>query len=115
MKNQKEKTLLSYLLNECKSSGYSVIDKKDILTAFDKRLNIDENELDSLINSLERQSYIKIKYEDDSVFCLCITQRDFEEKKERQKSPFSSFLLSLAGAFLGSFFATLIVKVIFNI
>ncbi len=116
MKNQQEKHLLSYLTRECKNSGYSVIDKKDVLSSFDKKIHVDEIELETLMSSLERQSFIKIKYEDENVYCLCVLKHEIEEKKESsKKSLFPSFLLSLAGAFLGSFFATLIVRLIFNI
>jgi hypothetical protein len=42
---------------------------------------MEENELDSMLTSLERQGYIKIKYEDDNVYCLSVLKELETETK----------------------------------
>jgi len=114
MKNR-EIQILRFLANECKSNEYNVIEKKDIVSFFDKKNIIDENEIDAMISALERKGYIKIKYDDDNVYCLCVIHNDVEEKKESKTALFPSFLFNLLSAFLGSFIATLLVRIVFNI
>ena len=114
MKNQKLKALLLFLTKECGLNKFSVIEKKDILASFDKHIYVDENELEGLVLTLERQGFIKIKYDDDNVFCLSVLREiEKETKKEReQKSLLPFFLLCLLGSFIGSLIATLISRLI---
>ena len=111
----REKDLLALLSKECKPNIYTVFEKKDISSSLDNN-TLDENEIDNLMLSLERQGFIKIKYEDDNVYCLSVLKREIEEKKESHKqAPFSYLLFCFFGGFFGSFFGTLIVRLIFNI
>jgi len=113
MKNEKEKTLFSILSKECKSGQFSVIEKKDLLFSLSKSFFVEEEDLDELIYSLERQNRIKIKYEDENVYCLSVTQIELPQQKREVSPSFKkSFLFCLLGSFLGglagSFFAILI-------
>ena len=113
MKNEKEKTLFSILSKECKSGQFSVIEKKDLLFSLSKSFFVEEEDLDELIYSLERQNRIKIKYEDENVYCLSVTQIELPQQKREVSPSFKkSFLFCLLGGFLGglagSFFAILI-------
>ena len=116
MNNQKLNSLLIFLTNECGLNKFTVIDKKDILSFFDKKIYIDENELESLVFTLERQGYIKIKYEDENVFCLSVLKESENAiKKEREKFfSFSFFILCFLASFIGSFISTIISALIFN-
>ena len=109
MQNQKQKILLSFLKKECGLNKFSIVEKKDILSIFEKRYYIDETELENLIISLERQGYIKIKYDDDSVYCLSVLKEfEIEEKKERKDFSYLSFLLIFVSSFLGGLLGSIL-------
>lgn len=115
MKNQKERELLNFLSKECELNKFSVIDKRDILSSFDKKLLIDEDELDSLMLSLERQAKVKIKYEDESVYCLCLLGKEIElDEKKEEKTPLLSryFIVSFFASMLGSLLGSLVIMLI---
>lgn len=114
MKNQKEKQLLSCLAKECKPNQFSVIEKKDILSSFPKSSQIDEEELDEIMLSLERQAHIKIKYEDDNVYCLCLIKDDIE-KREASPSFKNIFWFGLLGGFCGSLIGSFIAFLFLNL
>lgn len=114
MKNQKEKTLLSILSRECKPNQFSVVEKKDILFSFPKIMPIEEEELDGLVLSLERQGFVKIKYEDDSVYCVALLKKE-EEKREVSPSFKSLFFLALLGGMIGGFAGSFLSFLIFNL
>jgi hypothetical protein len=109
MQNQKIDVLLYFLKKECGLNKFSVVEKKDILSLYEKKYYIDESELENLMQSLERQGYIKIKYDDENVYCLAVL-KDFEirEKKERKANSFLSFLLVFLASFLGGFFGSIL-------
>ena len=116
MKNQKEKMLLTFLSNECGFNKFSVVEKKDMISCFTKSY-VDENELDSLVLSLERQGFVKIKYEDDDVYCISVLIRESEqEKKESPKnSPFKHNIVVFLSALIASFLGTIIAMLIFTL
>ena len=102
MKSQKESILLSYLAKECGLNKFNVLDKKDISACFEKKFYVDEIELEALMLSLERQGLIKIKYDDDNVFCLSVLGEPEEKKENPARTLFPFFLLSTLGGFIGS-------------
>ena len=113
MQNSKEKCLINYLCRECGFNKFTIVEKKDMLSCFDKHIYIDENELDNIIQSLERKGYIKIKYEDENVYCLSVLFNIEDEKKEKTAKTPSLFLLAFVGSFLGGLIGSLIINLIF--
>ena len=103
MKNQKESILLSFLQKECDYSKFKIVEKNDMLSAFGKKTYIDEENLDQAINSLERQGYIKVKYEDENVYCIILIKKEIEEKREKKSSLSLIYLLTAIASFLGGF------------
>jgi len=117
MKNQKERELLNYLSRECEINKFTVVEKRDILYSLEKEIK-DEEELDYLLLSLERQMKVKIKYEDDNVYCLSLLKKEIEvetEKREGRSPLFSNLLINLLASFLGSLLGSLIINLIFKI
>ena len=103
---------------ECRTSGYKVIDKADVISALPAKYRVDEEGLDHIITFLERSECIHVKYDDDNVYCLCIlplgnqlTEKESDNKKEKPKYAllivFAS-IFSLIGGFLGSIIAKFI-------
>lgn len=109
MLDLKSKLVLKILQKECKTSGYKVVDKADIIAALPSKFRMEEDGLDHIITFLERSECIHVKYDDERVYCLCVlplgnqlAEKEKEEKKERRKPSLLIFLLFLA-ALLGSF------------
>ena len=116
MKNEKEKLLFSILTKECQIGQFSVIEKKDIIFSLSKFFYIEEEELDELIACLERQGYLKIKYEDETVYCLCLIKKEIPQQKREVALSFKKFLIfCLLGAFLGGLIGSFCAFLIFNL
>ena len=113
MQNQKEKLLLSFLYRDCGLNKFTVVDKQDILSCFQKRNYIEEGDLDNLIQALERKGFIKIKYDDENVYCLSVLRECEEEKKEIKTKLPSLFFWVFLGSFLGGLLSSLVINLIF--
>lgn len=115
MLDQKSALILTILQKECHGTGYKVIDKSDILSSMPPKYRINEETLDHILTYLERKECIHIKYDDENVYCLCVTQKDNrlteqepEIKKEKPKMWLFAVLVmifSLIGGFLGALIA----------
>lgn len=118
----KSNLVLKILQKECKNGGYKIVDKADIISAMPAKYRVDEEGLDHIITYLERSECIHVKYDDDSVYCLCIlplgsqiTENDEKNKKNKPKnSIFLIFLcvFSFLSAFLGAIIGEIISKFI---
>jgi len=111
MKIKKESKLLSFLQEQCEFGKFQIVEKQDLLGIFDKNL-IDENDLENMLSSLERQGYLKVKYEDENVYCLSITRKDFEEKREQKTSLSLFYFLTFVASFLGGMIGAVIVSLL---
>ncbi len=102
-------------LNTISQNGeYKVIDKEELAGL----IKDDTNAIDNNIKELASLGYIDIKYEDESVVCLCTLTKARQEiqqsedkdylNKKIAKIMFCTCLLSATFAFLGAFLATMI-------
>ena len=98
----KSKLVLKILYKECNNGTYKIVESSDIISALPARYRVDSDGLDNILNYLERQDCISIKYDDDGVYCLCVLPQGFEicendskgnKKKERKHSFKTYFLL----------------------
>ena len=113
MLDTKSKLILKVLQRECKNGSYKIIDKNDVISSLPSKYRCDFDELDHILTYLERQDFISIKYDDDTVYCLCVLPMAAEvfenDSKKRKKGnlliPILSFVLSFLGAFLGAIVA----------
>ena len=118
MLDTKSSLVLKIIQKECKNGSYKVIDKNDIVFAMPLKFRCDFDELDHIMTYLERQDYISIKYDDDSVYCLCVLPASFEifekqaTKKKRKNYNILIPLLSLIFGFLGALLGSVISKFI---
>ena len=114
----KSNLVLKILQKECRSSGYKIVDKSDIISSLPAKYRVDEEGLDHIITFLERCECVHVKYDDDSVYCLCILPRGNQitesDEKNKNKQPklwlfviFSS-IFALIGGFLGGIISNFI-------
>lgn len=116
----KSKLVLKILIKECSNGSYKIIEASDIINSLPPRYRVDSEGLDNILNFLERQDYISIKYDDDGVYCLCVLPGGFEasetdNKKEKPRKKqgfpiliFLCLLFSFIGGFLGAYLASII-------
>lgn len=118
MLDLKSKLVLKILQKECKSGGYKIVEKADIISSLPTKYRMEDEALDHIITFLERSECIHIKYDDEKVYCLCIlpignqlAENELKEKKEHKFSIVKYvlfFFLLLMGSFLGSLLAKFI-------
>lgn len=112
----KSNLVLKILQKECRTSGYKVVDKADIISALPAKYRVDEEGLDHIITYLERSECIHIKYDDDNVYCLCILPlgnqlTEIENKNKKEKPKFALLIiLTLIFALIGGFLGALLAK-----
>lgn len=118
MLDLKSKLVLKILQKECKTSGYKIVDKADIISALPSKFRMDEDGLDHIITFLERSECIHVKYDDERVYCLCmlplgnqLTEKENEEKKDR-KRPLLLVLAVFVSSFIGGLLGAIISKFI---
>ena len=113
MKSKKENKLLTFLNKECQVGKFQIIEKQDMLSCFGANEYIDENELENRLSLLERQGYIKIKYEDENVYCISLLNQETEEKREQQKLSLSVlYIFTFVFAFLGGLIGAIITSLV---
>ena len=64
--------VLKILNKECPNGAYKIIDASDIISSMPSKYKIDSDSLAHILNYLERQDCISIKYDDDNVYCISV-------------------------------------------
>ncbi len=115
----KSKLVLKILIKECNNGTYKIVEASDIISSLPARYRVDSDGLENILNYLERQDCISIKYDDDGVYCLCVLPSGYEiveseTKKEKQKKRPSyllifvfSFIFAFLGGLIGAIVASL--------
>ncbi len=116
----KSKLVLKILIKECNNGTYKIVEASDIISSMPSRYRVDSDGLENILNHLERQDCISIKYDDDGVYCLCVLPVGYEvveseTKQEKQTNRFPYFLIcvlcfvfSFLGGFVGAIIAGLL-------
>lgn len=117
------KTILTYLVEECKEGSYRVIDAKELIATLPKKIKPDGVMVAHSMEYLEKGNYISIKYKDSEKYCVTPLPfaRQLLENESNQKQKTRKFItmgsmlyiLVFVFAFLGSFMAILFYGMIF--
>ncbi len=118
----KSKIVLKILNKECLNGAYKIVDASDIISAMPNKYKVDSEGLEHILNYLERQDCISIKYDDENIYCIAVLPYGYEicensNQKEASKNKrlplyvifFVIFLLSLIASFIGSLLSKLII------
>ena len=118
MLDTKSRLVLSILYQEAKNGNYKIFEIQDIIMSLPKRYRMDTQSVKNILNHLERQDIISIKYDDEDKFCLCVLPYGFEiienEKpskityKEKKQTSTINYPLFAIICFLSSFLAVLL-------
>lgn len=107
--------VLNYVARECEK-GYKALDIPDILSYIPPTYKVNANSLKHIMNYLDVNGYVNIKYSDENVYCLTILPfgRQYIENSQNQvkqlkdvkslirKLYLELFVIALLGAFLGT-------------
>lgn len=124
MLDTKSRLVLSILYQEAKNGNYKIFELQDIIMSLPKRYRMETQSVRNILNHLERQDIISIKYDDEDKFCLCILPFGFEiienekpskitYKEKKQSNSINYPLLSII-CFLSSFLAVLLCFFLFK-
>ena len=78
MIDTKSKLVLKILAKECGDGSYKIVEISDIIMSLPKHFRMDSENVKHIIEHLERQDMLSIKYDDDGVYCLAILPYGFE-------------------------------------
>lgn len=119
MLDVKSKLVLKILNKECPNGAYKIVDSADIISALPNKYKMDYSALEHILNYLERQDCISIKYDDDNIYCICVLPFGCEicenvqkEKKPNKLSPIVYFIIVFILSLLASFISNLLAKLI---
>lgn len=82
--------LLNVLNSYCEGGSYKILSVGDILMRMPKKLGMDEDALRESLKVLQEREFIRVKYEDETEFCLCtLPKADFctKARKSSGKRP----------------------------
>lgn len=125
MIDTKTKLILKILAKECSNGSYKIIESADILLALPRHLRMEPTGIRHILNYLERQDMISIKYEENDTFCLTVLPFGFQTLEENEpkfikkgdrelslskQTIIFSFVASLLGTFLGIIISYFVIK-----
>ena len=115
MLDKKTISVLKILNKLSEGSAYKVITVDDVLNSLTSKSQYDNEVIKQIIDFLEKQQYINIKFSEDNTYCysllpkarICLEQ---ETKPRSKKQNFSwlSYLFTMLAAFLGTLLALFI-------
>ena len=125
MIDTKSNLILKILAKECANGGYKIIESADILQSLPRHLRMDLAGVRHILNYLERQDMISIKYEENDTYCLCVLPFGYQtlennfpkyikkhnrEQKLSRQTIILSFVASLIGTLLGILICYFVIK-----
>ncbi len=115
MLDKKTTAVLKALNKLSEGSAYKVITVDDVLNALTQKSQYDSESVRQIIDFLEKQEYINIKFSEDNTYCysllpkarICLEQ---ETKTRTKKQPFPclSYLFTILASFIGTMLALVI-------
>ena len=121
MLNRKEKIIMQYLFNTCKSleDGKCLLSAKDIATKVYSKADLTEFEIDEMIKNLVLENYIEVLYSDkkgQTVYLITLTEKGHAFDREKRNTKIKTSVLIVRTVLLAilSFVVGLILKAIFT-
>ena len=111
MFDKKAHHVLVYLQTQCQGGMYKVLEKQDIIDAMPRRYGMTIQDVCDVVDFLQRNDYIVLKYEDDEQIFLALTPRAYgvllKDSSHTEKPKFDKKIfwivgiVAFASAFLG--------------
>lgn len=113
MLDKRSITLLKALNKLTDGATYKVITSEDIMSALPNKSQYDADGIKHIIDFLEKQEYINIKFSEESTYCysllpkarIYLEQEGSKTQRNKKKSMFLSYLYVGIASFIGSMLA----------
>lgn len=116
MLDKKSNNVLRVLNKLSEGSTYKVITSEEIVSHLTQKTQYDADSLKQIIDFLEKQEYINIKFSEENTYCYSILpkariyleQTSSNAKTKRNQSQIMHYIYTMFSAFIGSMLAMLI-------
>lgn len=116
MLDKKTTAVLKVLGRLGEDCAYKVITVEEILSSLSSRSQYDNDSVKQIIEFLQKQEYIVLKFEEDVTFCysllpkarIYLEQDSIKAKPKKQRLPYGWLILCMLACVVGSFVANLL-------
>lgn len=116
MLDKKSNNVLKVLNKLSEGSTYKVITSEEIVSHLAQKTQYDADSLKQIIDFLEKQEYINIKFSEENTYCYSILpkariyleQTSSNGKAKRNQSQIMPYVYTMLASFIGSMLAMLI-------
>jgi len=116
MLDKKSIIVLKALNKLADGSAYKVITSEEILTNLSQRSQYDLDSIRQIMDFLEKQEYINIKFSEDTTFCYSLSpkarvyleQESNRSHPKKNKNTLMVYVYTMIAAFIGTMLALLI-------
>lgn len=116
MLDKRSIALLKTLNKLTEGATYKVITSEEIMSAIPNKSQYDADGIKQIIEFLEKQEYINIKFSEESTYCysllpkarIYLEQEGSKMQKNKKKSAFLTYLYVGIASFVGSMLAIII-------
>ena len=113
MLDKKSISLLKTLNKLTDGATYKVITSEEIISAIPNKSQYDADGIKQIIEFLEKQEYINIKFSEESTYCysllpkarIYLEQESSKSQKVKKKTGFLNYLYTAIASFIGSLVA----------
>ncbi len=116
MLDKKSISVLKALNKLAEGSAYKVITSEEILTNLPQRSQYDLDSIRQIMDFLEKQEYINIKFSEDTTFCyslppkarLYLEQNTGKTQTKKNRHTLMTYIYTMIASFVGTMLALLI-------
>ncbi|MBE7077013.1 MAG: hypothetical protein E7374_03910 [Clostridiales bacterium] len=116
MLDKRSIAILKVLNKLTNSSAYKVVTIEEIMTNITNRNAFDADSLKQILEFLEKQEYINIKFSEDNTYCysllpkarIYLEQELTKPKSKKQSSPVMPYVYTMIASFIGTMLALII-------
>lgn len=116
MLDKKSISVLKVLNKLANGTAYKVTTSDEIITALNQKSQYDTDSIKQIIDFLEKQEYINIKFSEENTYCysllpkarIVLEQETGKSKQKKSVAPFLNYLYTMVAAFVGTMLALVI-------
>lgn len=122
MLDKRSSALLFKINTICSAGSYQIVEEGELLSCFPAKFGMGAEGLQRILSYLEERGFIEIKYADGGVYCISplpdgrlYFENVLSERSEGARKKRNLFVLTVIGAFLGSFMGAAIACLLFSL
>ena len=109
MLDKKTTAVLKALNKLSEGSAYKVITVDDVLNALTQKSQYDSEGVRHIIDFLEKQEYINIKFSEDNTYCYSLLpkariylEQETKSRTQKKSIPWLNYLFTILASFIGT-------------